>query len=455
MDIKYGGADYILDHQMIFGNSRYEEEGLVDQNHNMEILNYNYDKDMELSKNEIEAFIIANDIKNKMDNEYMVFDKDKGIKRKATYADFAILTSTATSFATYKKIFEYLNMPLTAYKDSNITEDMVIILLKNVINFIKKIYLKEYDEEFKYLYISISRSPLINLDDNIIFDIFKNNDFYHTDLYKKGYELSLKLDSISLKDFISLLFDEFAFEDNLIKMGNIKESQVIINYIKELLNNYVDMGYTIFDFSDYLDSIMEKEYEISLSSNKDDENSIKMMTIHGSKGLEFHICYFPELYKKFNMSDKNDPIIFDDKEGIITKYLKDDMETTIFKDLYLNNYYKEEISEKIRLFYVSLTRAKEKMIFLIDKRNEYDFKVDEFIKNQYRSFEDILLSVSNKIDKYIYDIDVNNINMSSNYKFIKYNNYKSFINTTDEKIEIKPYDAISKPFINFLINRPI
>ena len=140
---------------MIFGNSKYEEEGLVNQNHNMEILNYNYDKDMELSKNEIEAFIIANDSKNKMDNEYMVFDNDKGIKRKATYADFAILTSTATSFATYKKIFEYLNMPLTVYKDSNITEDMVIILLKNVINFIKKINLNIYIFQYHAVHLLI------------------------------------------------------------------------------------------------------------------------------------------------------------------------------------------------------------------------------------------------------------------------------------------------------------
>ena len=50
---------------MVFGNLTYENEGMTNQNNNFEIYNYEYDKTLGYEKPEIEAFIIANDIKNK------------------------------------------------------------------------------------------------------------------------------------------------------------------------------------------------------------------------------------------------------------------------------------------------------------------------------------------------------------------------------------------------------
>ena len=442
MDLKYGGADYTKSHQMTFGNEDYINKGNLNQNQNMEILNYNYNKDIGLKNDEVEAFIIAQNIKEKIENGYMVYDKDKGIKRKATYADFAILVDKSTSFELYKKIFEYQDIPLTIYKDSNIKEDIVVILLKNVLKFVKKIYMHEYDEEFKYLFMSLSRSPLARTSDAEIFNIIKNNNIKSTDLYKRGYELSKEFDSCSLHDFVSKIIDEFNFIDALIKYGEFKSSQIKLDYLKKGLVTFENMGYTLIDYLEYLDNITEDEYEIRLSENKEATDGVKMMTIHGSKGLEFHVCFYPGLYSKFNLSDLNDAILYDENEGIITKYLNQDMETTIYKDLFLNNYYKEEISEKIRLFYVSLTRAKEKMIFLVDSINNQDIKISDYVKNKYRSFKDILLSV--KLDKYIYDVDLSKIKMSKNYNFVKNDNYESFIKPTNNIIKVSEYKSDAK-----------
>ena len=57
--------------------------------------------------------------------------------------------------------------------------------------------------------------------------------------------------------------------------------------------------------------------------------------------------------------------MFDNKYGIITPYYKEGIGKTFVKELVKDMYLKEEVSEKIRLFYVALTRAKEKFIIVI------------------------------------------------------------------------------------------
>jgi len=68
-----------------------------------------------------EAFIIGNDIKNKIDNHYQIFDKDEKILKDASYNDFAILLDVKKNFDLYKQIFEYLDIPLTLYRDEDLT----------------------------------------------------------------------------------------------------------------------------------------------------------------------------------------------------------------------------------------------------------------------------------------------------------------------------------------------
>ena len=77
------------------------------------------------------------------------------------------------------------------------------------------------------------------------------------------------------------------------------------------------------------------------------------MNIHKSKGLEFPLCYFTGYYKSFNISDLKDLFMYDNKYGIITPVNTDGIKSTIIKTLAKELYMHEEISEKIRLFYVA------------------------------------------------------------------------------------------------------
>ncbi len=439
MNDDIGGADYRKSHRMIFGNNSYIEKGITFQNNNFEIYNYNYDAEGQFQKEEIEAFIIASDIKEKIKNNYKVFDKDEEIIRPATYNDFVILMDKSTNFNLYKKIFEYMGVPLIIDKDESIINEMTMIVIKNLLVLINKIYENTFDIEFKYVFISIARSFLINMEDEEIFDIFNKNNLWNNELYKKCKCISEKLDYINIKELIIEVMDTFNFYEKIISIGDVSSNIAILDYVLNLSENFITSSNNVKDFIDYLSDLTNEGYDIKINHNKDNTNSVRIMTIHKSKGLEYHICYYSGLYSKFNISDLNDKFMYDNKYGIISPYFDDGIASTIYKDLLKEDYIKEEISEKIRLFYVALTRAKEKMILVcsIDKEEVNNVK-DGIVKSRlkYRSFKDILISISSQLNDYIVNIDLEKINLSKDYLKIKKSNFKDYISKVDETIII-------------------
>ena len=424
MDDLIGGAEYSKSHRMIFGNMTYNEEGKLNESKDLEIYNYIYDKTSEYKKEEIEIFMIANDIKKRIENHYQVFDKDSLEIRDMKYSDIAILMDRSSHFMLYKKIFEYLNIPLTVYKDESITDSVDISIVKNLFNlFIKD----KYDESFKYSFISIMRSYLFNLHDDEIFDYFLNNNYQNSELMKKIY--SIDISNLTSDELLLKIIDEFKFYEKMINIGDIEKHIVTLDYLIDMASNLTKMGYTIKDFYEYLEDLTNKNYEITYSAKLED-NGVKIMTIHKSKGLEFHLCYYSGLYAKFNISDLKERFIFDKKYGFIVPFISNGIRQTIYKDLLKKEYLLDEISERIRLFYVALTRAKEKMIIvapITEEDSKVVDKVDLDIRQKYASFLDILNSIKNKINPFIKNIDLSQINLTKEYNFVKKGNYQDKI----------------------------
>ena len=438
MDDTIGGADYKYSHQMVFGNKTYNESGKTNQNNNFEIYNYDYDKDSIYKREEMEIFIIANDIKNKVLNKYQVFDKDNEILRDVTYSDFVILLDRSKDFALYKKIFEYNNIPLSILKDEKINDEVLLTVIKNLIISLVKIKKREFDTEFKHSFMSLLRSFLFEYDDETIFDMHLNNIFYDNDVYRKLKNINIE--SLTIKEILFLLIDEFDIINKLTKIGNVESNMFILEYLTDYVNTKESVGYDIYDFASYLNEIIEKNYTIQFSSNKSQGDSVKIMTIHKSKGLEYHICYYAGLYNGFNISDMSDRFMFDNKYGIITPYFNEGIGETIYKTLIKNSYIKEEISEKIRLFYVALTRAKEKMIILADMNGEkYGTKdsngvLDNIVRLNYRSFLDMLISIKKELSSYITTIE--NVEITKDYELIRKQNFSNILNESKEKINL-------------------
>ena len=422
MNDDIGGADYLKTHQMVFGNNAYINEGATKQDYDLEILEYENNNN-NFSKDEVECFLIANDIKNKIDNNYQVFDKDELVLRKARYSDFVILLDRSANFDLFKKIFEYHQIPLNILKEEKMNNDQDIYVLNNLIKFVIKVNNKEYDSDFRYLFISIMRSFIYNEKDDVIFKYFLNKNYYDSDLFKKAKEISI---DFSPSYVINEILEKFSFYEKLITIGNIEASLIKVDQIIDMANNLTD--YDIILFSNHLDKMIRENYQIKYQINNDLGDAVKIMTIHKSKGLEYHICYFANMYKSFNIRELNEKFLYSNKYGIVTPYFDEGIGNTIYKTLIKEDYIKEEISEKIRLFYVALTRAKEKMIMVIPYSETNSFNKELVLKNdikeQYRSFLDIINSIKNRLEKYLIKVDVPNL--TKDYNLIKENNYDIF-----------------------------
>ncbi len=416
MNDEIGGADYINAHQMIFGNTAYDN--VNKENYKLKVLNYEKDKDF--SNEEIEIFTIANDIKNKIENEYKIMDKETNEERKITYDDFVILIDRSSSFEQYRKIFEYLNIPLAVYKDETITDDKNVSLIKHLYNIIISIYNKNYDALFKYSLMSIMRSFLCEISDEEIFDTITCKDYRNTVIYQKCYQISKKLDNLTNEQLFNIILEEFDFYENINKVGSVKNNIVLLDYLQKIAINADSLGYTPFDFLDYLNEISERKLDIKLPANKEINNAVKIMTIHGSKGLEYPICYFAGLYKRFNIDDLKQKFYFSKDYGFVFPYVDEIPHNTIIKTLLKNKYLEEEISEKIRLFYVALTRAREKMIAVLPlEENILASKdngvINDEVRKKYMSFKDMLDSVYNVLTPYIKDVDKDKLNLTKDY----------------------------------------
>ena len=349
-------------------------------------------------------------VKNKVENNYQVFDKDEGILRKIEYSDFVILLDRSKNFDLYKKIFEYLGIPLTILKEESLRKDQDVLVLKNLFKLLICIKNKDYDTDFKYSFTSISRSYLFKTLDEEIFDYFANNNFYNSPLFIKCSELVKNIDIMSTSEFVRFVLDEFNYDEKLITIGNIKSFRVRAEYFYNLTKSYEETGKTIYDFIDYLENIFDGEYDLKFNVNSNSSNSCKIMTIHKSKGLEFPICYFAGFQDKFNTNELKEKIIYDNKYGLILPKVDTYYKDTILKTLLKNNTKREEISERIRLLYVAVTRAKEKMIFLSPKIEEEPPIINDIVPTfervKYSRFLDIIKTIYSNIIDYKVDVDV-------------------------------------------------
>lgn len=438
MDESIGGADYIKSHQMIFGNKSYIKKGKTLQNYDFELYSYMYDKKSEYSKEEIEAFIIAKDILSKVKGNYQIFDKDTSVLRNAEYSDFVILMDRTTNFDLYKKIFLYLGIPLELYKDETMNEDTDIIVLNNLIKFTIKLDTGVYDKELEYLFTSVMRSFLCESTDEKIFDTIKNKTILTSPLANKVRKI--KLNNKSSYEIINDLINEFDFYNKLITIGNESASSVKLNSILSNAKATSNIGYDINSFSEYLDNVIKEKIDIKYTIHSGVSNSVKIMTIHKSKGLEFPICYFSGLYKPFNISDIKEKFTYSNKYGIITPYFDEGVAETIYKHLLKNDYLKEEISEKIRLFYVALTRAKEKMILVMPYEEIVNGKESDLVSNvvrsKYKSLLDIVSSTLVSLTKYVTVIDYNKSGITKDYSLLIKKDFKSGIEKSTEVLNV-------------------
>lgn len=95
-------------------------------------------------------------------------------------------------------------------------------------------------------------------------------------------------------------------------------------------------------------------------------NAVKLMSFHGSKGLQFPVCILPNLQKGFNKEDRKNKVINDDRLGFAIRIGETD---NIGRNAVISALNQRMIAEEIRLLYVAMTRAEEKLVLSMSLKN--------------------------------------------------------------------------------------
>lgn len=146
--------------------------------------------------------------------------------------------------------------------------------------------------------------------------------------------------------------------------------------------------YGLFHFIRYIEQL--EKYDVDYGeANILDENAdvVRIMSIHKSKGLEFPICFVCGLAKRFNMQDVSGRMIADVDMGIGVDYvdIKQRLQSkTVRKNIIAEKMRLDNLGEELRILYVALTRAKEKLI-MSGTIEEPEKRLEEVLPNVVRN----------------------------------------------------------------------
>ena len=407
-----GDANYITEHQMNYGNDLYDDPNCFVKgfNYNQEYLMYDEDESKVYKNEEIEAYIIANKIKELVNQKFTVYDKKLKKSRDLRYKDIAVILPRKEHVDLISKVFTSQGIPLNISIDEKISDSPIIRVICSVLNLVR--YVKDFENqnEYAFYFVSVARSFLFRKSDNWILQeslkYYQKNEIYN--MAKKVYYYSRNHSMVSSFEY---MLKEFDFYGSIVKLGDVDKHLTVINYVADTINNLADSNLDFDKIAKHFESIMDEEIEISYS-NTTESNGVILINIHKSKGLEYPVCFFADLTAGFNRTDVKESFLFDESFGLITPYFAEAKEDNILKILYKHKYIKADISERIRLFYVALTRAREKMYFVMPKIQYLDKVASPFLFSSYSHF--ISYYYEQAVEKYVVGVDYKNI-VSKNY----------------------------------------
>ncbi|MBQ8572803.1 MAG: helicase-exonuclease AddAB subunit AddA [Ruminococcus sp.] len=179
--------------------------------------------------------------------------------------------------------------------------------------------------------------------------------------------------TMTAEDFLNTLYEHLGIIPVCACMGGEKAVSNL-RMLTEYAAKY-EQGMTkgINAFVSYLDRLIENGSDLTAAEGGGDniQNAVRLMTVHSSKGLEFPLCILAGTHKKFS-TDTTDNVLLHSHLGFAAKRRDKDLgasfNTFVRKALAMEKK-QSEMSEELRVLYVALTRAKEKLIMTAVKKN--------------------------------------------------------------------------------------
>ena len=448
MGEKLGEIDYTEEEYLNLGaNYAESKEDLVseidildvtedDEDENLEKTeipeNANVDSDLEetekLEDIELEAKFVAQKIKALIDSKFQVYDNKKEEFRDIRFRDIVILLrSTKNKANIFEK--ELTNLNINVYSDTSqeYLESYEIQVIMDLLKIIDNPY-----QDIPLVHVMLSSLGMFTDDDLLEIRLCNQNDDFYTTMLKSRLsvreELREKIDSflnkienfrekngyMDLDELIWTIYEETGFLNYVGLMPNGALRVANLKMLFERAKQYESASFKgLFNFINFIEKIKTGSGDLGAAKLiGENEDVVRIMSIHKSKGLEFPVVFLSCTGSGFNMMDLNSDILLHQKIGIGVKYIDYEGQIkydTISKLALREKLLEENLSEEMRILYVALTRAKEKIYVtgvkkdfqknkekmqeLVDIYKKENGKINPILIKKYKKYIDWILLV--------------------------------------------------------------
>lgn len=379
MDVAVGGADYRQGHALTFGNSAYTEEqprenavfGLV-------FLGYQPIEDQTSSVTEID--LIAHHIAHQIDHA-ATHDWKNGGQRPLRYRDIAIIVDRKSAFSTYRERLTANGIPVRILSDETFVAAAEIQTAANLLRLVRLYGKAEFaEDELRRALYGVCRSYVVQIDDRQVLDLFANHSFRaFGDLSALTNNVSFsrldqamrELSVLSTEVSIARLYEEIAHRFDLLgstyRLEDPAAAQAKLLYLHTKLASLeafdLDQAVQYFEAIEASDDL-DIDYQ---TASDDTSDAVTILSMHKSKGLEYPVCYFPGLDRRFHLPEAKEFFQFDPSIGLFSKAHRRGFHDTPMHALMQDKRLATDRSERMRLLYVALTRVKETGYLLFNR----------------------------------------------------------------------------------------
>lgn len=339
----------------------------------------------ELENAQLEARMMARLIKKAIQDKQPIFDGKTGTYRSITYRDIVILLRSMPWAPQIMEEFKKQGIPVYANLSTGYFEATEVAIM---ISLLKVIDNPQQDIPL----VSVLRSPIVGINEEELAQIrlFNSETYYdamadfcrnadpaeYPGFHEKVVTFNRNLDKWrqlalqeALSDLIWQLYRETRFYDFAGGMPGGKQRQANLRALYDRSRQYESSSFRgLFRFLRFIERMQERGDDLGAArALGEQEDVVRLMTIHSSKGLEFPVVFIAGLSKQFNMMDIRKSYLLDKDFGFASKYVNPELRITypsLPQIAFKRKKQLEMIAEEMRVLYVALTRAKEKLYLI-------------------------------------------------------------------------------------------
>lgn len=416
MTTKSAGLDYKNDAKLVAQANFLEEDYNVEldvvvnsQDDEDHVLNKIYsvlnDDSINVSNEKVEARIVAEKITKLLDEK--IYDIKTKNYRKITYNDICVLFRTRAKQSEFVEVFERYGIPLLENSNTDLEE---VYDVKVLINAIK--VCENFNDDIALS--SVMMSPLFDFSSDEMLRIRQNGDnkyFYEcVEQYNICDELKQKIEK--MKDVLQTFYQNYTFKGLFFALNwLVNETQYLYKLsflengisrkknIQSYINSFIDSSFN-FSAGKYLCFLNQSTRDLKVTSEVSSYDCVTLTTMHSSKGLEWPIVFCVSMGQDILRSPKTSKLMLSEDLGIGIKYYDEDARKkydSIYFDVIKQSNFYDDFAEKLRLLYVALTRAKNKLFIVgTTKKLEYEQFINDNEVFRQRSYLDLIIKSLDK-----------------------------------------------------------